>query len=376
MMAKRYKGILKEDNGTWSIHTRITLPDGSVMQLKRRGFKNQFQAYREKVLLTNELSNKTLILNQNEVETTVLEYLTFICNSIKVTTMTSKQSLFNRHLIEPFGMFPISQFVDEKMLSSFMDNLKESPMSVKHKNRIISEIKKFVTYLYNSGKIDLNSFKNSNLIIVPLYDSAPKVKTERSIWSLEDFKIFLGSIKRDSQDYILFSLWGHTGVRIGEIRALQVRHIDFDLKTLKIEQQASEKTSAGHTVIISPKTKASIRSIVLSDNILILLKDYINELKLVSNDFLFHTSSQTSPIGENTLRRKMKEYCLLSGIKYIAPHGIRHSNTTWLLSGELSLQQIGIVSERLGHNDKSTTLNIYFHINKKSQTELLSLLEF
>ena len=375
-MSKRYKGIIKEQNNTWSIHTRITLSDGTTKAIRKRGFKTQYEAYIEKTLITSKLTNKVLIYNTNEVSEAVLEYFQFLGNTVKVTTLTSKQSLFNKHIVMPFGQYTISFLIEEKTLHSFMELLSVQSISVRHKNRIIAEYKKFLTYLFNIGKIDMNSLKNSNLIIKPIYDHLPQRMEEKKIWTLNDYKIFLSGIPRYSQDYVLFSLWGHTGVRIGEIRALQVRHVNFSLKTIKIEQQASEKTQAGHTVIISPKTKASVRTIVLSEEIIALLKEYITVLDLKQDNFLFHTVTPDKPIAENTLRRKMKMYCEKSKVSYISPHGIRHSNTTWLLSGELSLQQIGVVSERLGHNDKTTTLNIYYHINRKDQTELLELLKY
>ena len=375
-MSKRYKGIVKESNNTWTIHTSILLHDGTIKYVKKRGFKTQFEAYKEKVRISNSLSNKVVVYNRNEVKNAVMEYYDYLCNTVKITTLTSKQSLFNNHVIEPFGVFSISQLLEENNLYSFMELLNSKEMSIRHKNRVISEFKKFINYLYNMGKIDLDSFKNSNLIIKPIYDHLPKRNEEKKIWSIQEFKQFLDVVPKNSQDYVLFSLWGHTGLRIGEIRALQVRHFNSGLKTIKIEQQASEKTNAGHSVIISPKTKASNRVVVLSNDISNLVSEYVNWLNLNNDDFLFHLSNSQIPIAENTLRRRMKLYCDKSGIHYITPHGIRHSNTTWLLSGELSLQQIGVVSERLGHNDKTTTLNIYYHINRKDQTELLKLLDF
>lgn len=375
-MAKRYKGITKESNNTWSIHTRIVLPDGSIKPIRKRGFKTQFEAYSEKQNIISKLTNKTLIQSNNEVRDCVNEYFNYLGDTVKVTTLTSKQSLFNKHIVEPFGDFTIAYLVDERTLFSFMELLNVNRLSVRHKNRVIAEYKKFLNYLYNLGKIDLDSFKNANLIIKPIYDHSPKRIEEKPIWSIDEFKKFINSIDRYSPDYVLFSLWGHTGVRIGEIRAIQTRHINFKKNTLTIEQQATEKTRAGHTVIISPKTKASIRKIVLSNEICSLLNEYTTALDLKPDDFLFHTNTPSRPIAENTLRRKMKLYCDRSNVPYITPHGIRHSNTTWLLRGELSLQQIGMVSERLGHHDKTTTLNTYYHINRKDQKELLELLKF
>ena len=78
--------------------------------------------------------------------------------------------------------------------------------------------------------------------------------------------------------------------------------------------------------------------------------------------FLFFGSS---PIGEMTIRRVMESHIEASGVTKITVHGIRHSNATWLLNNpNLSMAEIGKISERLGHESKKVTLDIYYHLVK------------
>lgn len=104
--------------------------------------------------------------------------------------------------------------------------------------------------------------------------------------------------------------------------------------------------------------------------------DYIESLKLNENDFIFYGQSKQIPLSENSIRSAQKKYSTLANVPYIKPHGIRHSNTTWLLTSISSLNEIGDVSERLGHSSKKVTLDIYFHINKIKNKNLIDIVDF
>ncbi|MGE4342000.1 MAG: tyrosine-type recombinase/integrase [Bacilli bacterium] len=97
-----------------------------------------------------------------------------------------------------------------------------------------------------------------------------------------------------------------------------------------------------------------------------LLKEYTENIKIIGSHFLFsdHGSNNPTPLSEHSIRMAIRKYSKIAVVKDINTHGIRHSNTTWLLTGDFSLEDIGKVSERLGHSSKTTTLNTYFHINR------------
>lgn len=374
-MGKKKTGVHKENNGTWTISTRIKLMNGSIKYIKKRGFRTEFLALSEKNKILNSRYN-TDVFNDKYIRTWVDYYLIFLENTIKITSLKTKKYLLYNHIVKKYGDELITDFVSEVYLKDIVESIETYDFTIRYKNRIIKEISNFILYLSNNNLINREEYKRTQLILKQFYNNKPTMKNEIKIWTKNDCRKFLDSINRKSMDYIIFSLWCQTGVRIGEIRGLQIKHFNFDLKTVRIEQQATEKTNAGHSVIVSPKSKSSIRTILLTDEIVEDLKKYINELNLKEEDFVFHGSNTNKPLGENTVRRLMIKYCKLSGVEYIKPHGIRHSNTTWLLSGNLSLEQVALVSERLGHRDKSTTLNIYYHINKSSQKDIINLLDF
>ena len=59
--------------------------------------------------------------------------------------------------------------------------------------------------------------------------------------------------------------------------------------------------------------------------------------------------------------------------EYITVHSLRHANATLLLMNGVDLK---IVSAHLGHNDITTTANVYIDVLKSQQQVVAELIEF
>lgn len=70
--------------------------------------------------------------------------------------------------------------------------------------------------------------------------------------------------------------------------------------------------------------------------------------------------------------RHMKKHESLAGLHHIRLHDLRHSHASLLI--ELGFSAL-LVSERLGHENVSTTLDIYFHLFSSKQSEVADKLE-
>ena len=127
----------------------------------------------------------------------------------------------------------------------------------------------------------------------------------------------------------MFELFGHTGLRIGELRGLIVKSFDREKKELFINQQVYSKFGENVWKVITPKTKSSIRHIPLSPRIFALLSLFIEDMGYQDNDFIFFGKK---PVGETSIALMLKKHAEMAHIKKISPHCIRHSNTTWLLN--------------------------------------------
>ena len=71
-------------------------------------------------------------------------------------------------------------------------------------------------------------------------------------------------------------------------------------------------------------------------------------------------------------REQMKQHCDIAGVKRIRLHDLRHSHASLLI--ELGFSAL-LVSERLGHESVSTTLDIYSHLFPSKQSQMIERLD-
>lgn len=167
--------------------------------------------------------------------------------------------------------------------------------------------------------------------------------------------------------YVFFMTMLEMGLRISECIALEWQDIDFDNKKMSINKQFYRHR-------LTSTKNYEMRDIDIPDDLLELLK----ELKITSY-LIFNAPTEIGKYASvNNLRekhfenikREMEEE-LDKDLSWLTPHCLRHTHATYLLSNGIPLKY---VSERLGHKDTETTLNIYNHVLPSDNTKAINLL--
>ncbi len=115
-----------------------------------------------------------------------------------------------------------------------------------------------------------------------------------------------------------------TGLRRGELLALQWDDLDLATGELKVERQVQR--IKGELAVIQPKTKASSRSIILPAPTLDVLKSYRQ-----SADFRWIFPSprkKDSPLDPAAVRKKLAAVLERAGCKHVRLHDFRHTFAT------------------------------------------------
>lgn len=100
------------------------------------------------------------------------------------------------------------------------------------------------------------------------------------------------------------------------------------------------------------------------------LCDELNEF--ISTRYIIEPDERLFPVTKSYLSHEMVRGCKNTGVKKIRIHDIRHSHASLLINqGSDAL----ILSDRLGHEKVSTTLNTYSHLFPHKQQELVNNLE-
>lgn len=373
-MPKKHSGIRKDESrNTWMIATRFTTPDGKCIYIKKRGFKTESDAFEYlEIFKAQKLKEYESEKRRVSWEDATTEYMNHYSSKVKKSSAVHTKSLYNARIVRPYKNKTVEQVVTFQNICNFKQQVISSHYTSAYKNRIIRYMYWTIEYLYNRGIVTVEEFKSCSLELDRITDK-DDTKKEKAFWTLEEFEKFIDTFDDDDKYKYLFEVLGHLGCRIGEIRGLQVKHYNPIKKEIFICQQVTSKLDSGKWEITTTKTKKSIRHVTVSDRIASLLDELIKDMGYNNESFLFFGSS---PIGESSIRRVMDKHIEMAGITKITVHGIRHSNATWLLNNpKLTMMEIGKISERLGHESKKVTLDIYYHLVKNvDESNILSAL--
>ena len=183
----------------------------------------------------------------------------------------------------------------------------------------------------------------------------------------EEYEIIKCLKKQKSLKSLGIALALATGMRIGEICALQWNCIDLSGGFVHVKQTLqriyTKENGIGKSkvVVTTPKSFHSDRYIPLPENYLLLLKKHQAE-----PDAYLLTGNRDKFIEPRTLREYYNRLMADNGTKYVTFHGLRHTFATRLVETGCDYKTI---SELLGHADINTTFRTYVHsdMDKKRQ---------
>lgn len=199
-----------------------------------------------------------------------------------------------------------------------------------------------------------------------------KVKVD--FWTLEEFQKVISLLYKGDyyEHYLFICFWllFTTGLRIGEAAALQWEDIDFDSSIISVTKTLYYK-SMNEYKFVDPKTSASIRTVVIDEDTIRELKDWMEVQKKVLKDCNFVLSYSGIPTSKHTLPRALEKLAGLAGVHRIKIHALRHSHVALLIS--MGVNPL-IVKDRLGHEKIQTTLGTYGHLYPNSNFEVAKML--
>lgn len=185
---------------------------------------------------------------------------------------------------------------------------------------------------------------------------------------------------------VLLNLAVYSGLRKGELLALQWSDIDFQNSTISVTKSAAVVN--GEQVCKEPKTKRSHREVSIPTFItdrLYNLKIQQTKTKLElgaywKGDNWIFTQANGSMMSystpyitfQDTIDRYNASHDMEHQLPHIPFHGLRHTSATLLIAGH---QDVQTVSHRMGHAQASTTMNIYAHALKECDRTASDVLE-
>ena len=223
-------------------------------------------------------------------------------------TMRTKKYIVELKILPYFGNKRVNDItaVDIRQWQNELIKMGYSPTYLKTINNRLSAIFNYAVRYY-----DLKSNPCAKA------GSMGKSKAEEmNFWTGEEFRRFIDSVMNKRLSYMAFMTLYWTGMRLGELLALNPKDVDLEKRTISITK--SYQRLGKKDVITPPKTPKSKRVITIPEFLAADIKDYMDSLyDLQENDRLFHI---TKYYLEHEMQRGIKE----SGVKRIRVHDLRH----------------------------------------------------
>lgn len=333
--------------GKWLIQYRYTDWQGNRKKSMKRGFKTKREA---EEWLQNFLATKQADFNML-FEHFLKIYYADMETRLREHTMRTKKYVFDLKILPYFGKMKMNEITASDIRKWQSELIKQgyAPTYLKTINNQLAALFNYAVRYYD---LPNNPCRKAG--------SMGKGKAdEMNFWTKEEFDKFIDAVMNKQQSYMAFMTLFWTGMRIGELLALNVVDVDFEKRTISITK--SYQRMGGRDVITEPKTQKSKRVIAIPQFLAVDLQDYVNSMYGVQEeDRLFQI---TKYYLEHEMQRGIKE----SGVKRIRIHDIRHSHASMLVEMGFSPLEI---ANRLGHEKIETTLNTYSHLYPNKQEQL------
>ena len=327
-MAKKRKSgtgtVRQRGDGRWEGRVVIGYDDSGLPKTKNVLAKTKRECQEKLRQLTESMVGR----NDRKVKPDMLFgdwlcywYETHSKPTLRASTQNNYENVIYNHVLPEIGKIPLNK-LSQNDLQQFYGRLKKNG-------------RKRLTEQYGAGLSDRmvrmchavcrsaleRAVRDDLLRTNPAVGCKlpPKKAKEMQVLDREELQKFFIQAQTDGY-YELFLLDLCTGLRRGELIALQWGDLNFETGVLTVNKQAY--TVNGELQIIPPKTKASVRKLVLPPAVLAVLREY---RKKVDSRWMFPSPVKADrPITPGVARRRLQTILERADCKRVRFHDLRH----------------------------------------------------
>ena len=290
---------------------------------------------------------------------------------VKPSTYSRYQNIIELHLVPEFGDISIEN-LKRRAIQEFLTKKKKEGNLLSGKELSSASTNLMLTVL---------SMAFEYAIDMEICEDNPCVRLKRIPDDSKKIEAFTRDEQKKIEAYIKSSddrrLFGilldfYSGMRIGELIALEWQDVDFDKGLIYINKTAyrdKSKTGEWKVCIDKPKTKSSERVIPLPTCIIDLMKEYSITSK--SNYVIENKKSERMSIRSyQFIFEKITEKV---GVRKLNFHAIRHTFATRAIECGMDIKTL---SEIMGHKNASITLNRYAHSMLDTKIAMMNKMQF
>ena len=362
-MPKRGENIYKRKDGRWEgRYIRGRSPSGRAEYgYVYAGSYRECRAKRQKCLdACREAPVATSLLTLNQAAE---RFLADKQDDLKRSTL-ARYTYVLEHYIQPvLGAVLLSQLTANQ-ISEFLRRLQKNGLSGKSARDVGVLLKSILRY--SAKKLDCPS---------------PGMTVELPAYRRKQIDIFYpDEIRRLAQMImdeptttgigILLTL--NTGLRLGELCALQYKDIDLRNGVVHVRKTVQRIRSGDRTslMVLPPKSDSARRTIPLPGDMAALLQKLVQSHPNGENYLL---TGKNMPMEPRTMQYQYRALLKAAGIPYRNFHTLRHTYASRCVERGVDIKSL---SEMLGHADVRTTLQVYVHSSLEHKMRVIQSICF
>jgi len=271
-------------------------------------------------------------------------------NERKESTNINYRKVLRKHIYAAFAHMRLDQ-IKRKDIKFFFDGLLTKGLKPSGFCSIKTTIKSVLQHAVDSEIIETNCMAGISVGSKAVYKVDPLTEEEAAL---------LLEVARQHKDGLYYPpllCALRTGMRIGELQALEWDDVDFEMRLISVTKSNYRGT------VTSTKNK-KIRKVDMS----LQLAETLRRLKLEKKKLAFRegkalpsfvfADEKGRMLWQEAFRRNLNLCLKRAGLRPIRIHDLRHTYATIRL---LKGHNIGDVSYQLGHSSISITYDVYGH---------------
>ncbi len=361
-MARTGENIYKRKDGRWEGRCIVAYDENGKAKYKYV-YAKTYKAVKDKLhsILSQknaDISIPNISSSKWKFESILDEWLSHKKISVKESTYIRYKNSIENHIKPRLGRYNVVE-INNVLIENFVSELltigkinSKGGLSPKSVTDILIIVKEVFDFAQANGLATACNFNNIHM---------KRPNREMRVLSCSEMHQLITVLLTDTDLCklgVLLSLF--TGIRIGELCALQWDNISILEKAVKIDK-TMQRLQTDETVVNSktkihisePKSFASVRIIPLPDFIIELLNNHHG-----TKNGYFLTGEVKQFIEPRTMQNRFKSYLKEADIDDANFHSLRHTFATRCIESGFDVKTL---SEILGHSSVKITLDKYVH---------------
>ncbi len=327
-----------------------------------RKYKGFFGTSREEVM---RKMDEFMEMNMRKSEVSVSfeavfkEWFQSVQYRIKESTAANYRMKADKHILPVFGDKSMMD-LNESLVYEFIERKRSERLS----DRYIADM---ITLMRSVCRYAAKKYSVQN----PMADirvCKRRAAEVRILEKEEHHKLDRYVTKQHNRSNLGILLAMTTGIRIGELCALQWADIDLEKRILTVRKtiqrlQRKDGKSKTKLIITEPKSESSKREIPLPESIISYLSEFIGE----SGHYVL--SGDEKPVEPRTMQNRFARVLRNVKLPSVHFHSLRHYFASDCIRLGFDVKSL---SELLGHGSVEITLNRYVHSSLEQKREYMN----